>query len=181
MIDYTKYCNYKDIVNEYNKLEIQKCSGFMEKRILREYNELFNEHPNSCISVTYNQETNAITIIIINCINDKIQSYMFIVDKKYPFTSPKIYYNNKPYINLLKIPSARFKDYLQQFTNKTCLCCHSLNCKYNWAPGVTLKLIIKEIDKNRNYKKKIVIAILIDQLKVKYLIDDIEILSYITN
>jgi ubiquitin-protein ligase len=180
MMDYTKYCNYKDIVNEYNKLEIQKCSGCMQKRILREYNDLFNELTNSCISVKYNEETNAITILIINCVNDdKIQSYMFIIDKKYPFTSPKIYYNNKPYINLLKIPSVRFKDYLKLFTNKNCLCCHSLDCKYNWSPGITLKIIITDINKNRNYKKKIVIAILIDQLKEKFLIDDVDILTYL--
>jgi hypothetical protein len=217
MIDCTKYCNYKNIVNELNKVEIQKCLGFLQKRILREYSDLFNEFTNSCIYVTFNEETNSITIIV-NCItpsveknetnslfftdksptkrnyentlrpkflsircndDNKIQSYMFIIDKKYPFVSPKIYYNNKPYKSLLEIPSARFRKYLQKITNKNCLCCYSLDCKNNWSPGVTLKLIITDINKNRNYKKMIIIAILIDQLKEKYLIDDIDILTYI--
>jgi hypothetical protein len=178
MIDCRKYCNYKNIVNELNKVEIQKCVGFLQKRILREYSDIFNEFTNSCIYVTFNEQTNSITIIV-NCNDNKIQSYMFIIDKKYPFSSPKIYYNNKPYKSLLEIPSARFRNYLQKITNKNCLCCYSLDCKNNWSPGVTLKLIITDINKNINYKKMIIIAILIDQLKEKYLIDDIDILTYI--
>jgi len=171
---------YRRTINEYNKSEIKRSiSNYMGKRVLREYSELSNKYINSYISVVYNEETNTLKMSVMNYSNDKMQSYSFVIDKKYPFAPPAIYYNNKSYRNLLEMPSERFKDNLQKITNKKCLCCQSFICKFNWGPAVTLSTIIHEIDKNRNYKKKVVISILIDQIKEKYLIDDIDIRSYL--
>jgi ubiquitin-protein ligase len=171
---------YRRTINEYNKSEIKRSiSNYMEKRVLREYSELSNKYINSYISVIYNEEINMLKISIMNYSNDKMQSYSFVIDKNYPFTPPAIYYNNKCYSSLLKMPSERFKDNLQKITNKQCLCCQSFICKFNWGPAVTMNIIISEIDRNRNYKRKVVITILIDQIKEKYLIDDIDIVSYL--
>jgi len=106
-------------------------------------------------------------------------NYSFIINRQYPFHSPRFCYNNQPYSYYLKFISQRFTEYLKKFTNKGCLCCSSLSCKYNWSPAIKLKMFIDELNKIREYKRNIVYKILSEKIKDKYLIDDIVLDSFL--
>jgi ubiquitin-protein ligase len=174
------YYNFKHLIDEPNKnailsMEI-KC---IKNRLLREYTDLYKIYPNSIIFIYYNEKLKNINFSIRIDEKNIINNYTFIIDKKYPFYPPKILFNNKPYSNLLKLPSQRFMIILQKLLNNNCLCCKSLDCKFNWSPAITLNTIINDISKNRRIKRTIVIYILQTQIKNKYLIDDIDLFSFI--
>jgi len=150
---------------------------YANKRITREYAELCKLYSN--IDVFYNYSSHLITFVIHINKNGVYNEYKFIISgEKYPFIPPSIYYNKIPYMTFLKL-SDRFSTSLKTLTNKLCLCCSSFCCKTNWSPSVTMQYIITEINNNRQYIKNIVLNILIEQIKYRYLIDDIDIRSYL--
>ncbi len=174
------YYNFKQLIDEPNKNVIKnmeiKC---IRKRLLREYEELYAKYPDSIIFIFNNDKLNTITFSIRIDEKNKMNNYNFIMDNQYPFRPPKIIYNNKPYYNLLKLPSKRFTSVLEKIYNNSCICCKSLDCKYNWSPAITMNLIIKDISKTRKLKRYIVIYILQMQIKDKYLVDDIDLIGYL--
>jgi hypothetical protein len=105
--------------------------------------------------------------------------YGFIFNNGYPFTAPQIYYNGESYLELLKINDKEEKNVLRKYRNKDCLCCDSYYCRDNWAPSLTLKIIIDEINEIIEFKKTIIHILLADKITKKYLIDDIDIKSYL--
>ena len=162
-----------------NELQLElithKC---LKSRIRNEYKELSKKYEN--IKILWDDETKNVLIEIQDIIKDDEKDiFKFIVVEDYPFHSPNFYYNNKPYSHYLGIPSQRFSELLNKFVNKTCLCCSSLACKYNWSPGVKLKMFIDELNKLRQYKRNIVHKILADKVKDKYLIDDVDLDSFL--
>jgi len=174
------YDVFRVLIDEPNKNAISsiniKC---IKSRLTREYNDLYTKYPNSIIYVYNNEELKQVSFSIRIDEGTKIQNYVFIIDDKYPFYPPRLLYNEHPYSDFLKLPSPRFGNYLKKLFNKNCLCCASLDCKYNWSPGVNLSMIINDVNNMRIYKRSIIHSILIDQVKDKYLIDDIDILTYI--
>ena len=159
-----------------NELQIEsikeKC---LKSRLMHEYKELSTIYTCDNIIVLYNNEQKNIVITINHKINDIMEIHTFVIDKKYPFDPPKYYYNNKFYLIYLSLPSQKFQQLLKQIYNKDCLCCTSLYCKYNWSPGIKLKMFIDEMNKIRQCKRNIVYKLLCDQIKQTYLNDDIPI------
>ena len=154
-----------------------KC---IKNRIKNEYKELNTIFTNENeISIHNECETNKVIITINKKYTNNTDNYTFIVDRKYPFHPPIFLFNNNPYSHYLKLPSKRFSDHLKNITNKTCLCCSSLCCKYNWSPAVKLKMFIDEFNKIQRFKRNIVYKILCDQIKDKYLIDDVDLDTWI--
>jgi hypothetical protein len=150
----------------------------LKRRIKNEYKELSKIYNN--VKVLWDPELNNVVIEIQKVIkDDSTDKFTFIVDRTYPFYSPKFYYNNEPYSHYQKMPSQRFSQHLKSSTNKSCLCCSSLACKYNWSPAVKLHMFIAELDKIRQYKRNIVYKLLADQVKDKYLIDDVDLDGYL--
>lgn len=174
------YFFFKSLIDQPNKNAISSINiKVVKTRLMREYTELNTKFPNSIIHVYNNEELKNVSFSIRIEEGSKLQGYVFIIENNYPFHPPCILYNNKPYSNLLNLQSNRFGDYSQKLYKKKCLCCTSLICKNNWSPAINLGMIIEDINKNRKYKRNIIYAILIDQIKGKYLIDDIDILTYI--
>jgi hypothetical protein len=163
--------------NNNSQIELikEKC---LKNRIKNEYKELENIYSNNHeIFVSYEPMISEVTILLIEKKHN--DNYSFIINRQYPFHSPRFRFNNQPYSYYLRFPSQRFTEYLKKFTNKSCLCCHSLNCKYNWSPAVKLKMFIEELNKIRQYKRNIVYKILSEKIKDKYLIDDIDLDSFL--
>jgi ubiquitin-protein ligase len=168
---------------EFLELSIHKR---IKTRITREYKELTNIYMNdkndrqNNVSLIYDDELKIYKITIIENLDDGIKNvYIFTFDSNYPFYSPKFQFNNEPYSHYLKIPSERFSEHLKKFTNKSCLCCSSLICKNNWSPAITFKMFINELNRVKKYKRNVVYKMLSDQIKNKYLIDDIEIDAFL--
>jgi hypothetical protein len=152
----------------------------LRTRVKNEYNELkkiYGDSNKHELFVSYDNTLDETKITLLEQINNN--NYVFILDKNYPFYSPKFYFNNQPYTHYLKLPSRRFSEVLKKFTNTTCLCCSSLSCKYNWSPAIKLRMFIEELKKIRQYKRHIVYKILSEQLKDKYLIDDVDLDSFL--
>jgi hypothetical protein len=150
-----------------------KC---LKNRIKNEYKELTKKYENIIIL----WDADKVTIEIHEIIkSNETDTFRFVVHENYPFHSPKFYYNNNPYSYYLRLPSERFSQYLTTFTKKICLCCSSLNCKYNWSPAIKLKMFIDELYKIRQYKRNIIHKILADKVKDKYLIDDVDLNSFL--
>ena len=153
----------------------------LKNRIKNEYKELVNLYTSTTnkyeIYVSYDPTISQVTITLFETKYNN--EYTFIVDKKYPFHPPTFHFNNQPYSHYLKLPSQRFSEYLKKITNKVCLCCSSLSCKYNWSPGIKLKMFIDELNKIRQLKRNIVYKILAEKIKDKYLIDDVDLDSFL--
>jgi ubiquitin-protein ligase len=174
------YYLFRTLIDEPNKNAISSINlPCIKSRLKREYSDLYTKYPNSIIYIYNNESLKKISFSIRIDEGNKMQNYVFLIDNKYPFYPPRIEYNHHPYSLFLQSPSNRFGIYLQKLFNKNCLCCASLDCKYNWSPGINLSMIINDISLMRKYKRCIVKAILIDAIKDKYLIDDIDILTYI--
>ena len=60
-----------------------------------------------------------------------------------------------------------------------CFCCESILCSNNWGPQFTMKDIFEEVKQFRDICKEIAHRVIIDVVKRKYLIDDINILEWL--
>jgi ubiquitin-protein ligase len=108
--------------------------------------------------------------------DSKIQKYGFIISSNYPFTPPKIFFQNKPYLEFLKTSyEPNFRKIFKRIVGQECFCCHSVNCSGNWSPGLTLDKIIGEVKWIKNKRRQIIIKLLADKIKLRYLIDDINL------
>lgn len=165
----------KDIISEV-KLQIEEllCAN---KRMAREYHVLTKTY--DTIEIFYNYELLVISFVIYSNTENVPEYKITMGINNYPFIPPKIYYKDNPYISFLKMPTQRFQTALKQFANKECLCCSSFCCREKWSPCFTITHIIEEINNIRKIKKNIILKILIEQIKYKYLVDDIDICSYV--
>jgi hypothetical protein len=166
-------------MNNITQIELIK-EHCLKNRIKNEYKELTNIYTINNkyeIFISYDPIISQVMITLIEKNNNN--EYTFIVDRKYPFHPPRFHFNNQPYSHYLKLSSQRFTEYLKKFTNKACLCCSSLSCKYNWSPAIKLKMFIDELNIIRQHKRNIVYKILAEKVKDKYLIDDIDLDSFL--
>jgi ubiquitin-protein ligase len=144
--------------------------GARNKRIAHECEKLYEQYPNLVLSNNSNQIEMVIT--------EGKEKFGFIFTDTYPFRAPQIYYNGESYLDLLKIKTKFEKNMLKKYKNKECLCCESYYCIDNWSPSLTLKVVIDEIKSIVQLKKTIIKLYLVNKIKDKYLIDDIDINSY---
>lgn len=154
----------------------------LKNRIKNEFKELVSLYTNTTnttnndnyeLFISYDPTISEVIITLFE--KNYNNEYTFIVNKKYPFQPPTFRFNNKPYSYYLNLPSEKFAKQLKQFTNKSCFCCSSLSCKYNWSPGIKLKMFIDELNQIRHHKRNIVYKLLVEKIKYKYLIDDIDL------
>ena len=155
----------KRITREIKELE-QHCIVILDFRFDEKLDTLF-------ISVTENKE---------NTENKykykKNNIYLFGINHDYPFVPPKVEINNTPYYSFLTT-----SPFLSKLLKKTydieCLCCNAITCRHNWSPALTCYKIILEIRKYKKYRMNIMCKLLTDKIKNKYLINDIDIFSWL--
>jgi len=145
-------------------------------RLKREYEELIKTSKDITIKYTNNH---VIVFIISKIENNSLNVYSFTIPPNYPFSPPRIVINGKTYQSILNLNSIRFKKVLRYLTGIECLCCHSYNCSDNWSPSLSLNRIIQESNKYMVIKNNIKIKLLADKIKDKYLIDDIDLDSWL--
>ena len=158
-------------INYVNEFLRQFGKGAQTKRIANDCKKLYEKYPNFLLS----NNSGKIGLIVI----ENEENYSFIFNNTYPFTAPQIYYNGKSYLELLRINDMDERKILRKYKNKECLCCDSYYCSDNWSPSLNLIIIIDEIKSIVQLKKNIVHILLANKIKDKYLIDDIDINSYL--
>jgi ubiquitin-protein ligase len=107
------------------------------------------------------------------------RTYEFIVPTDYPFRPPKLSINYRFYSVYQKSRSQYFTDALIKYKGISCLCCESILCSNNWSPNLGFTHIFAEVSKFKDYCREIAYRVMIDVVKRKYLIDDINIVDWL--
>lgn len=154
----------------------------LARRLKREFEDMkksgiFNEY-NDIDVIKNNNIYNKEYFIYFKNNLDK-RTYKFIIPHNYPFISPRLELNFKPYSYYFKFKSDNYKDILFKYKGQKCYCCDSLLCTNNWGPQFTLKKIINEVNEFYAECKEIADRVIIDVIKRKYLIDDINIVEWL--
>jgi hypothetical protein len=164
-----------ELIN-YNKNIIEKYgSKSIGRRLEKELESLYILYEEIILEIFNNN----ICVNIYENVNNKKMHYKFIINNNYPFLNPNIYVNNIDYKQLLISKTKSEINNLKKFKGINCLCCASLSCRNNWTPAIKLNNIITEIKKFKQIKRDLIYKLIIDIIKKKYLIDDIELYSWI--
>jgi ubiquitin-protein ligase len=145
--------------------------------LLRELEGLYEKYASVIVKVV----NGLLQVSITHIQNNQKQVFDFQLSQDYPFKAPTIWFQKKPYFEFLKIS---YSDKMQQkmvklLTGQLCFCCGSYNCFNNWSPSVTLQKIIHEIQQIKQHKRNIINKLLADKIKFKYLIQDIDLDSWL--
>jgi hypothetical protein len=154
--------------------EIKLIPNLLNRRIKREciimrdkFDKIFVEYkPHGDIIVSFKKLNN---------------EYIFIIPAQYPFIPPKIYINGMEQNRFFNLGSIRFKTILKYISGLECLCCNSLLFINNWSPTITMERVINEMEEYKKYKFLIIIKIILDKIKKKYLNKDIDLDSWLFN
>lgn len=156
----------------------------IRKRIKREIDMLIKE--NICIEddldIKEKLDTNYSNIkdYVVKFKNLKDNKYYkFIITSHYPFKPPKLYINDKSISFYHRITNEIFRISLRKYTGIQCFCCETILCSNNWGPQFTINDIIKDINHFTEANRQVVIRVIIDVIKRKYLIDDINIVEWL--
>jgi hypothetical protein len=158
----TTVSEYIEMNNDQIELIKIKC---LKNRIKNECNILYKEYHNVLVEV--NSDKN-ITIKAVEFTNTNVITYKFLITHLFPFYPPKIFVNDRPYLNILQMTGEYEKYMLKKLKGKDCLCCYSLNCSVNWSPAIKLYHIINEIKNTLKFKRDIINLLLADKIKIKY-------------
>lgn len=148
------------------------------KRIKRELQDM-KQHS------FFNNDSDVDIIKVLNekefylIIKNEGRLYKFRIPYNYPFHAPKFFLNNKHYSHYFKFKSSEFRDKFYKNKFKNCFCCQSILCSNNWGPHLNISKIIEEVNTLYNDCRKIIDAVIIDVIKRKYLIDDVNILEWL--
>jgi len=147
---------------------------FILKRLLRESRDFTDKI--ILLSVKPNNEEYLVNLKDTS--KYKYSNYCFIINHNYPFHPPKLLINNIPYKDFFS-RSSRNRELLKKMSGLKCLCCYNILSRDTWSPAITLIKIIDEINLFRTYKRNVINKIMADKIKDKYLIDDIDIESWL--
>jgi len=168
------------VINEeiYEKLTIVS-QGLFKKRLSNEIKEIIEKRGYDVYYINLNIYKNTTSYLLT--IYDYIKNiyYEFILNPSYPFTPPKLFINNEAYTSYLRLKSIGFADLLYKYKKIRCFCCETILCPDNWGPSITINKILDEFDKYNNYCKEISYRVIINVIKRKYLIDDINLIQWL--
>jgi len=116
-------------------------------------------------------------IILKNLKDNRL--YKFIIPPNYPFTAPRLELNNKPYSYYVKFNSNKFRELFSKYKGDRCFCCETILCADNWGPQLTLNRIMDEVDLFHKECREIADRVIVNVIKRKYLIDDVNILEWL--
>lgn len=152
--------------------------SFIRKRIKREIEMLVNKNISLEDDFKINKYKDVDYFIEFKNLKDN-NYYKFVISCYYPFTPPKLYINDKSINFYHKITNLEFSRKLTKYTGIQCFCCETLLCRDNWSPQHTLNNILDDINRYRDARHQIVVRIIVDVFKRKYLMDDINIIQWL--
>lgn len=164
-----------NIENQYEKITIPGIARRI-KRELMDMQKMGIFTDESEVTITkYDKEY---FNVILKNMKDK-RLYKFKIPPNYPFLPPKLEINYRPYSYYLRFQSEKFRGSINKYKGRTCFCCDSLLCSNNWGPQIKLSNVMDEVDKYYKECKEIADRVIINVIKRKYLIDDINILEWL--
>ena len=168
------------VKNNNNRLELF-TSLSTGKRLKRELANMYKNYDDIIVEFSKGKTINGdiLNVYVYETINDNKICYQFAACVNYPFKCPEIFLNKRKYRQLLCCKTIYEMQHLKNISGNECLCCSSLTCSSNWSPGYILTDLIKEIKYYKNIKKNLVFKIFIKYIKRKYLVEDIDIDSFL--
>lgn len=128
------------------------------------------------ITIEYTEEG-----IILATFKRKNNIYTFDIPPNYPFNAPNLTINGKNVSSLYDIKTKRFRHILKYINGMDCFCCNSYLCTNNWGPKITFDNVICQIETFKTIKYRIILKLILDKIKEKYLHRDIELDSWLFN
>ena len=161
-----------------NAADLEKCGSLaIRRRLTKELETLYSVFLK--IEIQMNELSNPKVTIYEN-VGAYIHKYDFIISNNYPFVKPEIFFQNRHYREFLQITHNHVgRKTFKTATGLDCLCCNSITCSANWSPALTLNKIIEEIHNYRRLKRNVLNKVFADIIKRKYLINDIDLDSYL--
>jgi ubiquitin-protein ligase len=152
--------------------------GFLRNRIKREVDKLIKM--NKCIDddIKIFKENDIEYLIEFRNLDDN-KYYKFLISNNYPFIPPKIFINEKSIMLNHEIKNLAFKISLKKYTGIECFCCETILCRNNWNPAFTFINVLNDINKFRDARRQIIVRIIIDVIKRKYLLADTNIIEWL--
>jgi ubiquitin-protein ligase len=149
----------------------------VKKRITRELQKLDEKCSLMSIELDPNdKERTGHSKPIINIYdNSNGLIYSLTLDSSYPFRPPQVKVNFRPYYEFLKISFLPFSENLRKIHKINCLWCATSTCGDKWTPAFTTNTLINEIRSFKSYKRDLINKLFADKIKLKYLIDDIDL------
>lgn len=174
----------EQLISRNNEILSQFKSVAFRKRLKNELDRMYPNYNQIDVEVTEKDEVRVNVYKIEKGTtenDDKLQTYGFVITRDYPFRSPIIFFQNRPYLEFLRTRyiSKTEKDIFKKITGLNCFCCSSVNCGDNWSPGITLEKIIAEVQFIKRKKRDIVNKIIADKIKARHLIDDVDLDSWL--
>jgi ubiquitin-protein ligase len=164
----------ENISIDYNLLKLD--NKILINRIKRELDILVQENICNKENIFIVKNNNNDLVIGIKRIN---KYYEFIITKKYPFIPPKLKINNNYLSFNHTMKTNLFRKLLLEHCGIKCFCCETILCSYNWSPGLTMKHIFDDLDKFKTVTHQIILRIIVDVIKRKYLINDVNIIDWL--
>jgi ubiquitin-protein ligase len=150
-------------------------NGAMKKRLRNEYIKLKQTH--SHVSIDFVDDN-----VVFQVVSNTHNNYKIFIPDNYPFVPPtKVIINGTSHNKFFNIISIRLKNMLKHVTNSKieCLCCASYLCKTNWMPTIGMEALLTQFEEFKNIKKRIYTNILVNQIKEKYGIIDVDLLEWL--
>ena len=157
------------------KMQNIEMSHIQRKRITHECSELIKVDIYNFNIVM--SEKNEIVLSFKKMYNKKHIHYTFVLND-YPFKTPIIHVNEISLENIIKIPTQHLS-LLKDWKQLECLCCHSFLSNHNWSALISFPKIIDEINRLIDIKVALCIMALMERIKDKYLVKDIDLSSWI--
>ena len=153
---------------------MQYNNSSIARRLKKELETMYPVYAQIDVSITMERQ---LLVSIYDIVDNNLCKYDFFIRELYPFVCPVIYYQNRPYIEFLKMTNYELNNssLFKKITGHGCYCCNSFNCDDNWSACTTLTKIIEEISTLRIYKRNITYNMFANKIKQKYLISDIDL------
>lgn len=145
------------------------------KRLMRE----LNLYKDKFISLKLEYREPEYYFYLIDKTNYKYNNYCFILKSDYPFVSPRLMINGISYYDFCRTNSQYNLNLVKLMSGLRCLCCDNILSRDKWNPGYTIDKIVDEINLFRTYKKNVIYSIMIKKIKLKYLLEDIDLDSWL--
>ncbi len=155
-------------VDEINQLT--HIPNHIKRRMQRECRELETKY-----QITVECKIDSELLVTLT---QKENTYCFQICRNYPFKAPKMHINGLTHHQFFDFTSKRFRNMLKIITGFDCLCCNSMLCDGNWSPSFTIGHIIRQINEYKSIKRLICLKPILDKIKQKYFIKDIDLESW---
>lgn len=171
-----RFCSaIQDLIDDSEKIMNYPIVGAIKKRIKCEYIKLRKYY--KYVSIDFiNGE------VVLQLFSNNDNHYKIVISENYPFVPPKfVVINGIPHNKFLKINCPRLVNILKSISKIECLCCTSYLCISNWIPKLGVEDLVIQFEEFKTIKNYIYTKILVDQIKKKYAINDLDIISWLFN